>query len=122
MEENTMQNATNVDQTLTPSPLPVESVTKDIVSDVPALKPEFAIHVLKRELDDLQLRSKLLLDLNHDLIKLTEATILDRISTLTLEAVNRFLSSQSPGEVQKRVSLEKTRIGKGTVSIPGATV
>jgi hypothetical protein len=111
-----MENATPVEQIPIPSELTVSSVETDSVKNVQTSTQEPAISVLKKKLDDLELRTKLLSGLDHPLIKQMEPTILDQIAKLTLEAVNQFLSSDNPGELPKKAKKEKLETGHGTVS------
>lgn len=112
-----MQNVTNAEQTPITSQSDVPNVINFTVSDVPAPKPEFAIDVLRRQLDDLQLKTNLLQGLDHKLIQMTEPMVMDQIQKLTMEAVNEFLSSGHPGELPKKVKREKLQTGHGTISV-----
>ena len=117
-----MQNATNVEQISTQSPLDAQNAINSTASSAPMLTAEFAIDVLKRELDDLQLKTNLIQSLDHKLIQMTESQIMDQIQNLTLESINRFLISERPGELQKKAKREKVQTGHGTISVVPPTV
>jgi len=119
-EENTTQNVTSVEQTSIPSELSVPSVTIVSAKIAPTQKPEFAIDVLKKRLEDLQVKVNLLNALDSKLIQMTEAEIMEQIQRLTLEAVNQFLASEQPGELPKKVKSEKVQTGHGTITRLGA--
>ena len=112
-----MSSAINAEQTSMQSQSDVPNAIMSTVNSVPVQKQESAINVLKLELEDLQIKTKLLEELDHPMVKMAEAMAMDRIQQLTMEAINRFLSSSNPGEIQKKVKSNKLQTGHGTISI-----
>lgn len=119
-EENTTQNATSAEQTSIPLELNVPSVKIVSVQNALVQTPEPAINVLKKQLADLQLKVSLLDNLDNKLIQMTEAEIMERIQRLTMEAVNQFLASETPGELPKKVRNDKVQTGHGTITRLGS--
>jgi len=120
-EENIIPNAINAELMSIELESPVQNVDTLIAKIAPMLQPESAINVLKKKLDDLHLRVKLLGQLDHELIKPMESKIMSRIEELTMELVEEFIHSQNPGEVPEKPKPNKISTGHGTISVTGVS-
>lgn len=112
-----MENASTVELIPIPSASPVQNVDISIASPAQTSKPESAINVLKNELQDLANKTRLLKDLNHELIMTMESKIMTEIEARVMESVNRFLSSANPGDLpQSKPKSKALKTGHGTIS------
>jgi hypothetical protein len=120
-EENIIPNAINAELMSIELESTVQNADTLTAKIAPTLQPESAINVLKKKLDDLQIRVKLLSQLDHELIKPMESKIMSRIETLTMELVEEFIHSQNPGEVPEKPKPKKISTGHGTISVTGVS-